>query len=81
MSQKDKNGAWGKARNLKEINSTSLDYCPFIDFPRGNLYFTSNKSKELPKQLVHPDQLKAYQEEIQNGLGNIYSINLDKILE
>ena len=81
MSTKDDAGNWQKAFHLTGINTPSLDYCPFIDLPRGNLYFTSNIGEEAPKRLTHPDQFISLQKEIRNGSGNIYRIELEKIMQ
>ena len=80
MSIKDEAGNWQKAFHLTAINTPSLDYCPFIDLPRGNLYFTSNIGKEAPEKLTHPEQFNSLQKEIRNGSGNIYLIDLEKIM-
>ena len=80
MSQKDESGSWQKAIHLTAINTPSLDYCPFIDLPRGMLYFTSNIGEEAPQKLTHPDQFISLQKEIRNGSGNIYRIDLEKIM-
>ncbi|MEL6253931.1 MAG: exo-alpha-sialidase [Bacteroidota bacterium] len=81
MSKKNEEGSWQKAFHLTAINTPSLDYCPFIDLPRGNLYFTSNIAEKAPIKLTHPDQFYSLQKEIRNGAGNIYRIALDKIMQ
>ncbi|MDW3648406.1 MAG: exo-alpha-sialidase [Bacteroidia bacterium] len=81
LSKKDEAGNWQKAYPLTAINTPALDYCPFIDLPRGNLYFTSNSGEEAPKKLKHPDQFISLQKEIRNRAGNIYRIDLDQIMQ
>ncbi|TXN37255.1 exo-alpha-sialidase [Flagellimonas hymeniacidonis] len=80
MSIGDSLGNWQKARNLGLlVNSEGLDFCPFIDFENETFYFTSNR---LAKEFVIND-FNAYQETLKqpkNGAGDIYRINLEKVL-
>src|SRR5438477_2233739 len=70
-----KNGQWQEAVNLaKNINSSSLDYCPFVTWDKKYLFFTSSRTNykspftkkqtaaELRKGLQGPG----------NGLDDIY---------
>lgn len=84
MSKKDANGNWTAAKNLgNTINSTALDYCPFVSFNKKQFYFTSNRS-DIQKHYKNKLNLNTFLEEIgqlQNGKGNIYWINADEILK
>jgi len=72
ISRRGSTGEFGPAELLPEgINSTSLDYCPFLW--HGTLYFTSRRSHawgliesyhQLEKEIQAPG----------NGLGDIYSV-------
>ena len=76
-SKKDKNGKWQKAKNMGEkINSTSLDFCPFYDAKTNTLYFTSERASKI-NQINSIKKLTKYTNSINNGMGNIYRINLD----
>lgn len=79
-SKKDKTGKWKKAENLGEvINSDKLDYCPFIDIPRNNFYFTSDRAKSPEDRIKTVPELTNEANKILNGMGNIYRINVDKL--
>ncbi len=71
-----KDDIWQKAQNLgKEINSKSMDYCPFVD-SKGNLYFTSKRSEiEKDKKYNTSSFLKEITK-YQNGVSKIYLANL-----
>lgn len=44
LSRKDKSGKWLPAKHLPvPINSTALDYCPFVSADKKHLIFTSNR--------------------------------------
>ncbi len=80
ISRKDLNGNWSPAKNLGEkINSDKLDYCPFIDFKRGNFYFTSERVEFDPKQSIQIEDIKQFADKEQNGFGNIYRIGIEKL--
>lgn len=79
-SKKDKAGKWGDAKNLGDIiNSDKLDYCPFIDIPRNNFYFTSDRSNPVEGRINTVNELVMEANKIMNGMGNIYRIHLDKL--
>lgn len=71
------NGAWQPARNLgPKINSSKLDYCPFVDAAGSQFYFTSQKTSI---QSTYPATL-SYEKFVEiitrpgNGSGDIYSV-------
>ncbi len=79
FSKKQEDGNWSIAKNMgPDINSSSLDFCPFIDYPRGNFYFTSRKTPEAPKKFESVEQLVNRTNSVLNDMGNIYRINLQK---
>lgn len=79
-SKKDKTGTWRKAKNLGEvINSDKLDYCPFIDIPRNNFYFTSDRAKAPVDTIKSVPELTNEANKVLNGMGNIYRINMDNL--
>jgi Tol biopolymer transport system component len=77
LAQKNSLGEWQTARRLNPgINSTALDYCPFVDLEGGKFYFTSQRS-------VEPDHpFKSYAEVLDylgspgNGMGDIYVMDV-----
>lgn len=73
FSEKDENNNWKPAKNLgPAINSSRIDYCPFIDLPRGNLYFTSDRFIE--RKITGPQDVESFAKGILNGMGNIYRV-------
>ncbi len=75
MSHKLSDGTWTKAKNLgAEINSTKMDYCPYVDTKTNTLYFTSkrssvnNSNKSFSTVQEFLDEMKKYE----NGLSRIY---------
>jgi hypothetical protein len=80
-SARDTSGKWKPAVNMgPEVNSVKLDYCPFIDIPRGNFYFTSDRTKPFKSRIDRVKDLEDFANQVGNGTGNIYRINLDKVL-
>ena len=80
ISRKDSLGKWSASKNLGAIiNSDKLDYCPFVDWKSGNLYFTSERRTLGPKKLESIEALKAFAHRPQNGFGNIYKIGVDQL--
>ena len=83
ISLKDKSGKWQPARNLSIINSSRLDYCPFVSFDRKVLFFTSEKnnlSASYTDKAISYSELQKLYNGIMNGGGNIYMISLDTVL-
>lgn len=80
VSKKDGNNNWLPAVNLGHpINSNKLDYCPFVDYPRNNFYFTSNRKKENNLKSNSIEEFIDATESPLNGMSNIYKISLNKI--
>jgi len=79
-SIKDKDGRWMAAVNLGSlINSEGLDFCPFIDTQRGNFYFTSDRAPSMDKRIESVKELERFANNVLNGTGNIYRIQIDQI--
>lgn len=77
MSKKNAAGNWQEAIHLNEpINSSSIDYCPFVDWERQTFYFTSNRKKvKTEKVLLNHLQRNAVMPE--NGFGDIFRVHTD----
>ncbi|MBL6447982.1 PD40 domain-containing protein [Fulvivirga sp. 29W222] len=79
ISSKNDQGEWSPARHLSHsVNSTALDYCPFVSADSKYLYFTSDRSSVTSardyKSIIN------MMESIENGFDNVYRISWDKIL-
>jgi hypothetical protein len=80
FSKKNADGSWSPSQNLgEEINSSQLDYCPFIDTNNKVLYFTSER-QGLEEELITVDGLKMASNMPQNGYGDIYRIPISKTI-
>jgi hypothetical protein len=79
LSVKDLSGRWSQARHLGGgINSSKLDYCPFLDLNSSTFYFTSNRAAPITGK-VSLDEFQTMADDILNGMGNIFSIRLEKL--
>ncbi len=82
FSVKDDLHQWQPAVRLGEgINSSSLDFSPFIDLKNRVLYFTSNRSKvkqSYPERMAFKDYQKDMKQ-FSNGLGRIYRAPLESL--
>ncbi len=66
---------WSPAENLgPSVNSDRLDYCPFIDFKTGVLYFTSNRKTQVSRSWDNLATFEEVSHRIGNGMGDIYWI-------
>ncbi len=82
LSIKDAKGEWSAAKNLgNKINSSFLDYCPFVSFDKKYFFFTSKRNgiKSPMKTPLNFKQLKAVLLNPQNGLDDIYCIDFNAI--
>ena len=83
ISTKDISGKWSPAKNLKELNSRQLDYCPFVSIDGKRLFFTSERH-QLPNTFLNAGAtFKSIVEtstHLLNGYGNIYWIDFQNIL-
>lgn len=74
-SKKDHNGSWSPSVNMGPlINSENLDYCPFLDIPRGNFYFTSDRTETPSGRIKNVSEIDHLANGILNGMGNIYFV-------
>jgi hypothetical protein len=82
ISYKNEDDHWGEAKNLGDIvNSTNLDYCPFVDLNTDTLYFTS-KRNVIKKSFTTQQTLETLLDEMniyQNGLSRLYKIPFSKL--
>lgn len=82
ISYKTKLG-WSEAKNLGEIiNSSKMDYCPFVDTKSNILYFTSklDNTKTTFETPISVDGLLKEFKKYDNGLSRLYQIPFDTIL-
>lgn len=80
ISEKDAEGIWSPAKNLgAPINSSALDYCPFVDLSTGVFYFTSEKGESIKERISSIDAFSAFSNKPLNGLGNIYRVSIKEL--
>lgn len=80
ISRKDEHGNWMTAKNMGPgINSTNLDFCPFVDFNRGNFYFSSDRFNPVGEKGLKVKDVEAFAGSVRNGMGNIYRIAWKRI--
>jgi Tol biopolymer transport system component len=83
IAQKDGDGNWKPAQNLTLLNSTTLDYCPFVTFDKKTLFYTSGVH-HIPayfdKALTYDSAVKILNTP-ENGDENIYWVSFPKVLE
>ncbi len=77
----NRNGTWSKAENLgPSINSSALDFCPIVSPDGRYLFFTSERGfADHPplRRLTYAELIRGIRS-TQNGLGNIYQVDLPK---
>lgn len=79
-STKDEKGKWQPSKNMgNKINSTKLDYCPFVDLTNNTFYFTSERMKENKATFKNVKDLKSHANKPQNGMGDIYSTDFGSL--
>lgn len=79
ISYKTSGDGWTKAKNLGlEINSTKMDYCPFVDTKTNSLYFTSKRSSvnDSNKDYSSIQEIFVEFNKYDNGLSRIYKATL-----
>jgi Tol biopolymer transport system component len=83
MSVKDVHGNWQTAKNLKDINSKQLDYCPFIS-PNKKILFITSERHQLPSSFTDKkatlETIKSHYDNSLNGTGNIYWIGFEQLM-
>jgi hypothetical protein len=83
ISTKDQHGKWKPAKPVSILNSSRLDYCPFISFDRQALFITSGRH-DIPKVFENAISYQALMNlngSALNGGENIYWISLQTVLE
>jgi Tol biopolymer transport system component len=83
ISLKDADGKWLPSKNIKFLNSTKLDYCPYVSPDKKILFFTSERSA-LPVSFetkTNYSQIQKVNQSTLNGTGNIYWVSFDKVLQ
>ncbi|HEY9196915.1 MAG TPA: hypothetical protein VIM77_11640 [Mucilaginibacter sp.] len=81
ISRKDKTGAWLPVKHLPApVNSSMIDYCPFVTWDKKYLIFTSSRViQELTDgKTKHYQQLKAMLSSPGNGWDDIYWVKFDE---
>jgi len=82
MSVKDADGKWLPSKNLKFLNSSRLDYCPYVTLDKKILFFTSERAL-LPTSFETKttyDKIQQINKSTLNGSGNIYWVSFEKAL-
>jgi Tol biopolymer transport system component len=74
------NKKWSPARNLTSINSTTIDYCPFVF--DGTLYFTSGRHHVTSARQQRMDyaSLSKWYRQANNGSENIYAVPVGELI-
>lgn len=83
ISTRNADGHWQPAKNLSVVNSSKLDYCPFVPVGRKTLFFTSARHTLPPsyeQPVTYEELLKSYNG-ISNGSENIYWISFANVLK
>jgi hypothetical protein len=82
MAIKDGKGKWLPAKNLKDLNSKQLDYCPFVSPDGKALLFTSERH-QLPVTFngtkATVQKIKEIAQGPMNATGNIYWVSFKNI--
>ena len=84
ISKKNEKSEWQQAKNLgTAINSTGLDYCPYITPDKKYFFFTSNRHiiKTPFKKAKTIKELKTIMHSPLNGADNIYWIKASEVLK
>ncbi len=83
ISRKNEKGEWQDAKNLgPAINSSALDYCPYITADKQYFFYSSNKH-EIKPPFRQPQKMKNLQKMLHgplNGADNIYWIKAAEVL-
>jgi hypothetical protein len=71
------NGVWTKGVNIgADVNTSRMEYCPFVDTKNGILYFTSRRNKvntTFDRQQTL-DELLAEMNRYENGQSRLYQV-------
>jgi WD40-like Beta Propeller Repeat len=82
ISTRGVDGNWQRAIHLPEpINSSSIDYCPFVSPDGKILFFTSARTKiDVGKQYTY-DELITVINSLDNGLEKVYGVSFDSVVK
>lgn len=84
MAVKDANGKWKSAKNLSDLNSKQIDYCPFVS-PDGKALFITSERHSLPVSFTSGKatvkKIKEIVSDPLNATGNIYWVSFEPILK
>lgn len=79
VSVKQKSGKWGKPINLGDkINSPAMDSDPILSVDGNTLFFSSDRAQQFSAVKNYRD-LKQRQNQVQNGLMNIYTVDIAEL--
>lgn len=82
LSIKNADGKWSPAKSLGSINSSRLDYCPFVTADQKAFFFTSGRHdlSSHERARTFSDLTKSYNS-VRNGSENIYWMSFSRLLE
>jgi hypothetical protein len=83
ISYHNADGTWTKAKNMGNVNSKQMDYCPFVDESTKQIYFTSKRNnikKEFEKNLTAQELLDAINV-YDNGQSRLYKTSFETYLK
>ena len=82
ISAKNSDGKWTPAKALSMINSSRLDYCPYVTADQKAFFFTSGRHdlSSYEKTKTFADLTKTYNS-VKNGSENIYWMSFARLLE
>ncbi len=83
ISLKNADGTWSAGRNIAFLNSAALDYCPYVSADGSYLFFTSEKTQNLPttnNPFKTTDLLRRFMTPA-NGRGDIYWVKMSEVLK
>jgi hypothetical protein len=83
ISYKRADGAWTQAKNMGNVNSKQMDYCPFVDEEKKVLYFTSRRNNlktNFDKNLNTAELLDAINA-YENGQSRLYKVPFEVFLK
>ena len=80
FSRRDVSGKWTQAKHMgPQVNSTKLDYCPFVDFANARFYFTSERDEIQKERIASVPEFRHFSNAVLNGLGNIFYVNIEAL--
>ena len=83
ISFKSQDGTWQNAKNLgTAINSTGIDYCPFVNTTTSSLYFTSRRSaiETKPSGFSSYNELVKELDKYEIGFSRIFKVDIGALL-